>query len=210
MASITEAPGDAFTFIDSKIDLGSDGEKGPPELFPKYSDLYSSKVASPALQILEDLRAKYPEFVVTYVDAMSLNLLAFAFAGNATATLDIETDSVFRMSAWLQPRARGATGQLAESRGFAKYRYRWGDEVFILYSLVIGFSTAQYMLKERGPGEGQLSHSVVTDNLLAQVGFWSHQERKGIYVYDFYWRLDTALYEQVQKLVSQARPTSLH
>ena len=55
------------------------------------------------------------------------------------------------------------------------------------------------MLKKIGPGESQLSHSVVTDSLLAQVGLWSHKERKGIYVYDGYWRLDEGLYDQVQK-----------
>ncbi|KAE9364974.1 P-loop containing nucleoside triphosphate hydrolase protein [Stipitochalara longipes BDJ] len=198
MASIAEAARDAFTFIDRTIDLGSDGEKGPPQLFPKYGDLTSAKLANPVLQLLEDLRAKYPEYVVTYVDLISLNLLAFAFAGHATATLDIETDSVFRMRAWQQPIHRGLTGHLGEARGFAKYQYRWGNEEFVLYCIVIGFSSVQYVLKERGPGEGPLSHSAITDTLLAQIGLWS-QERKGIYVYDMSWRLDQALYEQVQK-----------
>jgi hypothetical protein len=209
MASIAEAARDAFTFIDRTIDLGSDGEKGPPQLFPKYGDLTSAKLANPILQLLEELRAKYPECVVTYVDLKSLNLLAFAFAGLATATLDIETDSVFRMRAWQQPSRRGTTGQLAEARGFAKYQYRWGNEEFILYCIVIGFSNVQYVLKERGPGEGPLSHSAATDTLLAQVGLWSHKERKAIYVYDLIWRLDEALYEQVQKLVSLAGPASI-
>jgi hypothetical protein len=199
MASKQEAATDAFTFIDRTIDLGSDGERGPPQLFPKFGDLTSAKLASPFLQLLEDLRAKYPEYVVTNVDVNSLSLLAFAYAGNATATLDIETDSVFRMRAWQQPIRRGATGQLAEGRAFAKYQYRWGDEEFILFCVTIGFSSVQYVLKERGPGEGQLSHSAITDTLLAQVGLWSHKERKGIYVYDMYWRLDEGLYNQVQK-----------
>ncbi|KAF8854545.1 P-loop containing nucleoside triphosphate hydrolase protein [Acephala macrosclerotiorum] len=185
MPSIAEATRDAFTFIDRTIDLGSDGEKGPPQLFPKYGDLTSAKLANPILQLLKELRAKYPECVVTYVDLNSLNLLAFAFAGLATATLDIETDSVFR--------------QLAKARGFAKYQYRWGNEEFILYSIVIGLSSVQYVLKERGPGEGPLSYFVVIDTLLAQVVLWSHKERRGIYVYDLNWRLDEALYEQMQK-----------
>jgi len=199
MTSNQEASSDAFTFIDRTIDLGNDGEKGPPQLFPKFGDLTSAKLASPFLQLLEDLRAKYPEYVVTNVDVNSLSLLAFAYAGNATATLDIETDSVFRMRAWQQPIRRGATGHLAEGRAFAKYQYRWGEEEFILYCVTIGFSSVQYVLKERGPGEGQLSHSAVTDTLLAQVGLWSHKERKGIYVYDMYWRLDEGLYNQVQQ-----------
>lgn len=208
MASTKEAASDAFTFIDRSIDIGNDGDKGPPQLFPKYGDLTSAKLASPVVQLIEDLRVKYPEYVVSYVDVGSLNLLSFAFAGHATATLDIETESVFRMRAWQQPSRRGEIGQLAEGRGFAKYRYRWGDEHFILYCLVVGFSSVQFVLKECGPGESQLSHSAVTDTLLAQVGLWQHRERPGIYVYDFAWRLDQALYDQVQKFVSSAEPTS--
>jgi hypothetical protein len=206
MASIAEADRDAFTFIDRTVDLGSDGEKGPPQLFPKYGDLNSAKLANPVLQLLEELRSQYPEYVVTYVSIGSLNLLAFAFAGHATATLDIETDSVFRMRAWLQPSGRGTTGQLAEARGFAKYHYRWGNEDFILYCISTGLGSVQYVLKERGPGEGPLSHSAVTDALLTQIGLWSHKERNGIYVYDLFWRLDEALYEEIQKLVSSAGP----
>ncbi|KAG4429171.1 hypothetical protein IFR05_015347 [Cadophora sp. M221] len=142
MASITEAAADAFTYIDRTVNIGRDANE-PPQLFPKFGDLTSAKLSNPILQLLEDLRAKYPEYVVTYADPTSLNLLAFAFAGNATAALDIESDSIFRMRAWQQPLGR--------------------------------------------------------DTLLAQVGLWSHQERKGIYVYDQYWRLDEALYDQVQK-----------
>ncbi|KAH7385137.1 P-loop containing nucleoside triphosphate hydrolase protein [Cadophora sp. MPI-SDFR-AT-0126] len=195
MASTTEGLTDAFTFIDRTVT----SEIGPPQLFPKYSDLTSAKLSNPILQLLEDLRAKYPEYVVTYVDPGSLNLLTFAFAGNATATLDIGSDSVFRMRVWQQPVGRGKTGGLAESRGFAKYAYSWGGEDFVLYCVVVGYSNVQFVLKEIGPGESQLSHSVITDSLLAKVGLWSHKERKGIYVYDLYWRLDEALYNQVQK-----------
>lgn len=169
MASIGETAGDAFTFIVRTIEVGSDGEKGP-QLFPKYDDLLSAKLANPTLQLLEELRANYPEYVVTLVDLSSLNLLAFAFAGFATATLDIETDSVFRMRVWQQPSGRGMIGHLAEARSFAKYQYQWGNEEFILYCIGIGLSGVQYVMKERSPGEGSLSHSAATDTLLAQIG----------------------------------------
>lgn len=173
MASNAETSGDAFTFIDRTVEE-VDGGNRPPQLFPKYGDLTSAKLANPVLQLFEELRGKYPEYVVTFADPYSLNLLAFAFAGKATATLDIETDSVFRERVWTQPFGRDTSGTLAEARFFAKYQYRWGNEDFILYSFVIGLSNAQFILKERGPGEGQLSHSVITDTLLAQVGLWSH------------------------------------
>lgn len=203
MASMMEAAQDAFTFIDRTV---SDGGNEPPQLFPKYGHLTSAKLAVPAPQFLEELRTKNPGHVVTHVDPYSLNLLAFATAGFATATLDTETDSVLRIRSWQQPARRGATGQLGEFRTFAKYQYRWGKEEFVLYIVKIGIWSTQYVLKERGPGEGELSHSTVTDNLLAQVGLWSHRKIKAIYVYDLGWRLDVALYEQVEKLVSLEGP----
>ncbi|KAH7312793.1 P-loop containing nucleoside triphosphate hydrolase protein [Rhexocercosporidium sp. MPI-PUGE-AT-0058] len=145
MASFTEAATDAFTYVDRTVNLGSDSssDNGPAQLFPKFGDITSAKLSNPILQLLDDLRVNYPEYVVTYADTISLNLLAFAFAGNATATLDIESDSIFRMRAWQQPAGRGKTGQLAEARGFAKYRYRWGKEDFILYCVVVGCSNVQ-------------------------------------------------------------------
>jgi hypothetical protein len=98
---------------------------------------------------------------------------------------------------WQQPIRRGATCQLAESRVFAKYSYQWGREDYIVY--VVPAYYTQFVLKKLGPGETQLSHSVATDTLLAKVGQYYHKKRKGIYVYDRGWRLDAALYKQVQK-----------
>jgi transitional endoplasmic reticulum ATPase len=198
MTSIAETADDldTFTFIDRMIDVGS--SNGPPQLFPKYGEVTSAKIAVPIVHLLEELRAKYPAHVVTYVHT-SLNLLAFASAGHATATLDIETDSVFRMRFWQPAANRSRIGHLAETFPSAKYQYHCGDEDFILYYAVVGLSTVQFVLKEQGPGETSLSHSAATDSFLAKIGLWSEEERKGIYVYDMYWRLDAALYEQVQK-----------
>ncbi|CZT09999.1 uncharacterized protein RAG0_14619 [Rhynchosporium agropyri] len=101
--------------------------------------------ANRALQLLEELRLKYPEHVVTYADPSSLNLLSFAYAGSATATLDMGTESGVsdEMRAWTQPPGREKRGCLAEARGFAKYKYRWGQEDFIFYRVVVGYSNTQ-------------------------------------------------------------------
>lgn len=192
---MASATAEAFTFINRPVDSGGDDDSY--RLFDKYSDLTSAKVPGLPFQLLASLRAEYPEHVVTYAHLPTLPLLAFAAEGHATATLDIETDSVLRLRIWQQPIRRGATGQLAESRIFSKYSYQWGREDYIVY--VVPAYYAQFVLKKRGPGESQLSHSVATDTLLAKVGQYYHKERKGIYVYDRGWRLDAALYEQVQK-----------
>ncbi|CZT01150.1 uncharacterized protein RCO7_02753 [Rhynchosporium graminicola] len=143
-------------------------------IFSKFSDLTSAKLSNLALQLLEELRPKYPEHVVTYADPSSLNLLSFAYAGNATATLDLGTESGVsdEMRAWTQPPGREKRGCLAEARGFAKYKYRWGQEYFILYRVVVGYSNTQFVLKEAGPGVTRSSPSREADTLLAQVGHW--------------------------------------
>ena len=192
---MSSATSEAFTFIDRIVDPAR--VDGSHQLFDKFGDLTSAKVPDLPSQLLASLRAEYPEYVVTYAQLLSLPLIAFATEGHATATLDIETDSIIRVRLWQQPIRRGATGQLSESRVFAKYRYQWGKEEYAVY--VVPAYSAQFVLKKLGPGETQLSHSVATDTLLAKVGQYYHKEQKGIYVYDQSWRLDRGLYDQVQK-----------
>ncbi|KAH9908511.1 P-loop containing nucleoside triphosphate hydrolase protein [Xylariomycetidae sp. FL2044] len=189
---------DTFAFIERGVGLG-DHDDGPPRLSDTFNELTSGKVSSPFTQLLAKLRKEHPGYVVTFANPQNLNLVAFAAAGHATATLDTEDESLVRMRFWEQSSQRGGIGHLVDSTTFARYSFHWGREDFILYVVVIGFSAAQYILKERVPGEGQLSHSVVTDTLLAQVGQWQYKERKGVYVYDGYWYLDAKLYDQVQK-----------
>jgi hypothetical protein len=189
------ATSEAFTFIDHMADQGQNDE--PYQLLDKYTELTSAKTVGPAFQLLASLRTEYPDHVVTYAHLLTLPLIAFAAAGYATATLDIETDSIHRIRTWQQPIRRGASGHLDEAKIFAKYNYTYGKEDFVLY--VVAPYYAQYILKKCGPGETQLSHSVATDTLLAKVGQHFFKERKGVYVYDLGWRLDFGLYEQVQK-----------
>lgn len=88
---------------------------------------------------------------------------------------------------------------MAEAIFFAKYHYKWGTEDFIMYTVVIGLTEVQYILKEPRSGETTQSHSSVTDALIATIGQWGSQIPDAIYVYDGYWYRSTALYEQVQK-----------
>ncbi|CAJ2514238.1 Uu.00g023570.m01.CDS01 [Anthostomella pinea] len=173
---------DPFTFIERSVEAADDDGQ-QPRLFDEFSALTSAKIAGPFMQLLVKLRSEFPEYVVTYTNPANLNLMAFAAVGNATATINTDTDSVFRMRYWLQPAQRGSIGHLGDALTFAKYRYSWGREAFIIAR------------RRRGPALALGA----TDALLAEVGKWQYQERKGIYVYDRYWYLDRALYDQVQK-----------
>ena len=131
-----------------------------------------------------------------------VSLLAFAAAGNATADLDIVEESIQRYRYYYagNPR-RGVPDQLVESRTFAKYNYKWGDEYFIVYNVQMAYSTMQYILKEpnEGTGETVLSRNGVVDSLIATIGKWQTPDSKYIYVFDQYWSASRALYDEVQK-----------
>ena len=125
---------------------------------------------------------------------IAVSLLAFAFAGHATASLDIVDESVVRTRY-----VYGAS--LGESRAFAKYLYKWGDEYFIVYIVQIGWYQFQYIFKEPSEGETVMSGNGKTDELLRTIGKWQIPPPPGdkwVYVYDGYWFRSKALYEQVK------------
>ena len=120
--------------------------------------------------------------------------------GYATAEMDTETDTVFRWRGWITQSARHSKGSVADAIFFAKYHYKWGSEDFILYIVRLGMSSLQYVLKEPGPGETQVSHCAKSDALIkAAAEALSGNPLKFIYVYDGYWFRSSALYEEVQK-----------
>lgn len=172
------------------------GPETSPALFPDYQDLTSQRIADPDVQLTHSLRNKYAELNLTVVPALNAPLLQFAATGNASATLDTETDSIVRWRGYVGPSHRGGQGRLGDRCFFAKYHYRWSGEDFILY--VVG--NVQYLLKEPGPGEDSLSHCAASDALIkAAVVLLSGDENKFIYVYDNFWTRSRALWEEVQK-----------
>lgn len=128
-------------------------------------------------------------------------LLYFATAGHATADLDIVDESIQRFRAFYAGNAYlGTRDGLGESRTFAKYNYKWGNEYYIVYIIQFGYSQLQYILKEPGPGETTISTCATTDKLVATVGKYIHQDDdKSIYVYDSYWSMSKPLYDEIQK-----------
>ena len=130
-----------------------------------------------------------------------MSLLAFARAGHATAELDTKDESVQRYRYYIAGNSRnGVPDGLGESRTFAKYNYRWGDEYFIVYIVQFGYVALEYILKEPNEGETTVSMNSVTDELIRTIGRWQNPEDdKYIYVYDGYWTASKALYNEVNK-----------
>lgn len=169
-------------------------------LYDDFEKINSAKVPGLHTSILAALRQEYPELCITVTFASNVNLLQFAAYGNAVAELDTKTESVQRLRYFFSGNERhGQHDQLAEARSFAKYQYRWGTEYFIIYIIQIGYSLFQYILKEPAEGETIESQPSVTDNLINTIGKWQKPDDRYVYVYDYYWRADRSLYDEIQK-----------
>lgn len=186
---------DDFMFIENE---GVRGSK-PQKLFDDYHKFTSGKTTDLDIQIVTALRAKHPELIVTTVPGSNCNLLQFAAAGYAQAQLDDESEPVLRWRGFIGPSHRGGSGYLADSIFFARWHYSWNSEDFILYTVVEGYGSVQYILKEPRGNETAFSHSSVVDSLLATIGAWLTKEEPAIYVFDGYWTRSTKLWQEVVK-----------
>ncbi|KAL1595660.1 hypothetical protein SLS60_009349 [Paraconiothyrium brasiliense] len=181
------ASADDFTLIENE------GSHNPPQLFPDYRQLLNGKGFDPDVQVVTALREKHPELTVTSVPGNNVNLLQFAAAGYAQAELDNDTEPVIRWTGF------GGSGHLTDLTFYGKYNYTWNNEHFILYSIIYGLSSVQYVLKEPQGSETATSHSSVVNRLLSTIGAWLIKEEPAIYVYDSFWERSTKLWNEVKK-----------
>ncbi|KAI4283733.1 MAG: hypothetical protein L6R35_005064 [Caloplaca aegaea] len=165
------------------------------QTFDDYAHVKSGKSYDLNVYLQAALRRQYPELALTVTPSSNVNLLAFAFAGHATATLDIIDESVLRTRYFIAP------SSLGESRTFAKYLYQWGEEFFIVYIVQMYYVQMQYIFKEPSEGETVMSSNGKTDELVKTIGKWQIPPPLGdkwVYVFDGYWFRSKALYEQVK------------
>ncbi|MCJ1461434.1 hypothetical protein MMC07_000031 [Pseudocyphellaria aurata] len=185
---------EAFTIV-----MSSSHQK----VYDDYESIHSGRAYDLNTSILAALRRQYPELNLTVAPAKNVPLLQFAAAGEATAELDITTDSIERIRLFSNGNARsGTVDELAETRTFAKYNFKWGFENFILYTVLMGpyIGIYNYILKKPGKGETTISHCAVTDALIYAVGsFFAVHDENFIYVYDGFWTANRALWAEVQK-----------
>lgn len=163
--------------------------------YPDYESFTSAKIADIDIQINKSLHEKYPELNVTTIPTSNCALLQFAALGHATAELDTKTESIRRFRGYIPSDHGQGKGRLGDAIFFAKYHYTWGKEYFILYT--VGFM--QYILKEPGKGEDQLSHCHITDSLIRTAAIALLGRNNYVYVYDGYWMQSKQLWEEVQK-----------
>ncbi|KAL8779469.1 MAG: hypothetical protein Q9213_006923 [Squamulea squamosa] len=183
---------DAFTLVN---------EASQHKVFDDYEELSSGHLTDPQTYLTGVFRRQYPELAVTCTSSHNPALLDFAAAGHATAELDIKDESINRIRGYLAGNARyGYTEGIYEARYFAKYKYQWGSEFFILYIIVIGYGSYNFILKEPADGETTLSTPKAVNALIMAWGRWNYPvDNDFIYVYDRYWSASKSLWKQVQK-----------
>lgn len=184
-----------FTFVEASTNVAKEG-------YTDYVDINSGKAVSIDAQFSSRLRKEHPELTLTAVPAANLNLILFADLGYASYELDLEHDTASRLRGYIPPGPKGEPSFLAEAIDYAKYNYKFGDEWFIIYWVLVGYSPLQYVLKEpRADGETPNTNSSVTDKLLRAAGdaLYSATKQPGVWVFDRWWSKSLSMYEEVQK-----------
>jgi len=179
-----------FTLIEHDLDrVPYNGYR----LFNDVRKLSSGLTADHDLQYGDLLRKHHPDMVLTTIPLFNANLRAFAAMGFATYELDTEHDTFASWRGYVAPVGRTKSGTLGENIHFAKYKYTWANEHFIVY--LVG--SIQYVLAGRKDNEGIYGPSRVTDALILAVGNYSVDDV--VWVFDGYWYTDKNLYRQVMK-----------
>jgi hypothetical protein len=182
----------------SLLSHSPDQDAASKSVFDEYSKHMSSPSADFDTWFTSVLRYHHPDLTVT---ASPTPLLAYAYIGYAKAELDTTDSEVLRWRLYLPAARRDLPGGLGDAEFFAKYKYTWMAEEYIVYAIVVGYSTLFYILKEpdKEHGEDTMSHCAKTDKLLLAIGEYAETLHHEILVYDGYWQKSRALWEEVQK-----------
>ena len=176
---------------------------GGKQIYDHWRAQVDGKTVSLHTCMLGFLRDQYPELCITACLTNNVALIPFANSGNAICELDTKTESVERFRYFFTGNhRRGIPDTLLEGRTFAKYRYVWNNEYYLLYVVTVGFMTVwQYILKEpdESKGESVISQPATSDALIKTVGKWMEPDDNYVYVFDHFWTRSRQLWEEVGK-----------
>ncbi|MCJ1287064.1 hypothetical protein MMC26_006412 [Xylographa opegraphella] len=181
-----------FTLVESTTE--------PPTVVSgDFKDFFSGKSSDLDVHLTKAIRRDYPNHTLSIVPVTrAINLLAYAYSGNAAAALDTSTEDIIRWRSW-QPGFRGQPGELASSIRFAKYNYTWLGEKFVMYWVPYLNLVLQYIVHECAADEKVTDQSRMVDELIKAIGEWSAPDDKFVYVYDSRWVASRALYDEIHK-----------
>ncbi|KAF2132185.1 P-loop containing nucleoside triphosphate hydrolase protein [Dothidotthia symphoricarpi CBS 119687] len=172
----------------------------------EYFHHSSAQRVNTDIVLVEALRKQYPDLELVVVPEGSINLIAYASAGFATATplQDAVRDPIYgpgvSWRAYAPPARRldGKSGVMVESVIFGKYAYKWNDEDFILYIADGRDGGSSYPSVTNHYLLTSSTHKV--DELIKEATHWGHELHDEVWVFDQgYWQKSRELWNSVQK-----------
>jgi hypothetical protein len=175
-------------------------------VFSSLRSHFSAPRISTELELFTILRSAYPAHSIVCTSPCSCDLLGYAKAGHASASVshgaDYDASRNYRAP---RTRSEGGIGVLKDHVRIGRWDYDWEGEHYVVYEIEYSsvYPTAPtklfYVLHlpaSRPLPEGQ---SDAIDRLLLACGRWSSELHNEIYVFDdSRWRKDRALYASVQ------------
>jgi transitional endoplasmic reticulum ATPase len=160
------------------------------EVFHDFKDHCDAHRIETQFIVLELLRRRHRDFHVTCTWPSGCDLLGYAAAGHATATLDCH-DSLDSIRYYNEPgpRLEKNPGILKDHVRFGRWRYVWKHAEYLIYEVLInnqsyGQARLFYILSPLVSGVLKDGHLSTTDELLLAVGAWSTELHEEIYVMD--------------------------
>lgn len=175
------------------------------EVFQDFKDHCDGHRVETEIVVLELLRSRYPDFHVTCTWPSKCDLLGYAAAGHAAATLDCDgcLDSV-RYYSEPGPRLEKKPGVLKDLVRFGRWKYTWKLSEYLIYEIFLnepirGQTKLFYVMSPLAAGVLKDGYISTTDDLLLAVGAWSTELHEEIYVMDEgNWSKSRDLWKSVQ------------
>ncbi|EME44520.1 hypothetical protein DOTSEDRAFT_72104 [Dothistroma septosporum NZE10] len=184
-------------------DYGSSPNAHDATLFGRTRALFSAPATNTELNILEAIRSVYPDKHVTPLIKGYADLVAFAKAGHATATLRRDGNEYLNNRFYVPAPSRMSShdGKLVDGVKIGLYDYTYEEQsclVFYAEYLHSCGTTAMYFILTPASSAGP-DHSEQADKLIKAAGKWSTQLHEEVYVFDSgRWMKDPKLWQAVQ------------
>ncbi|KAF2170617.1 hypothetical protein M409DRAFT_51625 [Zasmidium cellare ATCC 36951] len=178
-------------------------EAGHNAVYDHYTSHFSERRPNSDVALLEAVRSIHPENHVTSIGPWDCDLIGFAGAGHAKATLRRHGNRFNSQRTYSPPRSRmeGGRGTLGKSIAFGLYDYSYDGHDLQVYSLEwpridgCGTEQIQYILTPSIAEED----CPVADGLIEAAGKWTSELHEEIYVFDAgNWDKSKLLWESVQ------------
>lgn len=181
----------------------ANGENDGAKAFRLYTDHFDSHEHSATVAILTGLRAMHPGAHVTNVSPCACDLLGFARAGHAKATLDTSDDH-YHLQRKYKAGVRRSVGELTDKVLFGKYDYEFHERRYVVYKvewdhIFRGHVSTQYVVTPPSAAVDAEGHSSMADKLILAAARWGQDLHDEIWVFDRgAWEKSHELWESVR------------